>query len=155
MSRGLLTIMATITHLALVVLTIGLIFYVTDRDVIVEPDATPFLGPAMTLTSMAVVFFTLARTFGVAERDRATPRILGPAIAAALVSFVGMLLVGSGVYALIRDDGLSFVLFAAHYVASPFVDLASAWAGVVVAGAIVLARYESASRSRPGAHDEL
>jgi hypothetical protein len=155
MSRGLITIMATITHLGLIVLTIGLIFYVTDNDIIVERDATPFLGPAMTLASMACVFFALARSFGVAERDGETPRILVPALAAALVSYVGMLLVGSGVYALLRGDAVSFVLFAARYVASPFVDLSSAWAGVVVAVFLLLARFDSASGPRRGEHDEL
>ncbi|MCU1529777.1 MAG: hypothetical protein JWP75_3540 [Frondihabitans sp.] len=155
MSRGLITIMATITHLGLIVLTIGLIFYVTDHDVIVERDATPYLGPAMALASMACVFFALARSFGVAERDAVTPGILRPALASALVSYVGMLIVGSGVYALIRSDALSFVLFAARYVGSPFVDLSSAWAGIVVAAFLLLARFDNASEPRQGGHDEL
>lgn len=147
--------MATVTQLGVVVMTIGLIFYVTDRDVVVERDATPFLGPGMVLASMAVVFVALARSFGVEERDRVAPGILRPAIGAALASYIGMLLVGSGGYALIRDDAFSLVLFAARYAGSPFVWLSALSAGSVVAGALLLARYDGASAGSPPRHDQL
>lgn len=157
MSRGLLTVMATVTHLGLVVLTIGLLFYVTGREVVVERDAGTLLGPAMVLGSMASVFFVLARRFGVAERDgdgRVT-LILRPALAAAAASYVAMLVIGSLLYALQRDEAVWLILFAGRYAPSGFVIVSSIWAGIVVAGFLVLARYDSATGPRPGHHDEL
>lgn len=157
MSRGLLTIMATITHLGLVVLTIGLLFYVTDDEVIAEGDAGASLGPAMVLGSMAVVFFVLARVFGVAARDGEgrAPRILPASIVAAVLSYVAMLVIGSLLYALRRDEAVWLVLFAGRYAGSAFVVVSSVWAGVVVAGFLVLARFDSAQGPRPGSHDDL
>ncbi|GAA4674052.1 DUF6121 family protein [Frondihabitans cladoniiphilus] len=155
MSRGLYVIMATITHLGLVVLTAGLVFYITDHDVIVEPDAGTLLGPGMVLGSMAAVFFTLARAFGVAARDRRAPRIPGPAFAAAVFTYLAMLVIGSLGYALIRDEPVWLVLFAARYALSVFVVTTAVWAGVVVAAFLVLARVESARQHRPPRHDDL
>jgi hypothetical protein len=155
MSRGLLTIMATVTHLGLVVLTIGFVSFATNRDVIVEQDAGTLLGPAMVVASMAVVFLTLARSFGVAERDRVTPRILQPAVVAAVVAFVGMLVVGSGIYSLERREAVWLVLFAGRYASSAFVVVSAVWAAIVVAGALLVARHESASEHPTGRHDDL
>ncbi|BDZ49067.1 hypothetical protein GCM10025867_13080 [Frondihabitans sucicola] len=157
MSRGLLTFMATVTHLALVVLTIGLLFYVTDDDVIVERDAGTTLGPAMVFGSMAAVFFVLARSFGVAGRDGESraPAILRPSLLAAVGSYVVMLLIGSLLYALRRDEAVWLVLFAGRYAGSAFVIVSSVWAGVVVAGFLLLARFESARAVRDAHHDDL
>lgn len=146
MSRGLLTIMATVTHLGLIVSTIGLLFYVTDHDVIVEEDAGTLLGPAMVLASMACVFFGLARAFGVAERDRVTSRILGPSVVAAAASFVAMLVVGSVGYAFVRGEAVWLILFAGRYAGSAFVIASSAWAGLVVAGSLLVSRADTAPR---------
>jgi hypothetical protein len=155
MSRGLLTIMATVTHLGLVVLTVGFVSFAWNRDVIVEQDAGTLLGPAMVLAAMAVVFLTVARCFGVAERDGVTPRILQPAVVAAAVTFVAMLLVGGGIYALERREAVWLVLFAGRYADSAFVVVTAVWAAVVVAGALLLARHEAAADASSGAHDEL
>ncbi|ROQ37392.1 hypothetical protein EDF46_2848 [Frondihabitans sp. PhB188] len=142
MSHGLLTFMATVTHLALSVLTAGVLFYVTGSDPIGESDASFLLGPAMVLASMACVFFALARRFGVEARDGESPgrRNSPPALAAAVASYLAMLLVGGGLYALGRHDALWLVLFAGRYVASGFVLLTSLWAGAVVAATLLLAR---------------
>ncbi len=155
MSRGLLAIMATVTHLGLVVLTIGIVSYASNRDVIVEQDAGTLLGPAMVLAAMAVVFLTLARSFGVAERDGVTPRILPPAVVAAVVAFVAMLLVGSGIYALERGEAVWLVLFAGRYASSAFVVVSAVWAAAVVAGTLLVARHEAASDRPSGHHDDL
>jgi hypothetical protein len=157
MSRGLLTVMATVTHLGLVVLTIGLLFYVTDNDVIVESDAGTTLGPAMVLGSMATVFFVLARSFGVAERDHGgRPRVILPtALASVAISYVAMLVIGSLLYALRRDEVVWLVLFAGRYAGSPFVVGSSIWAGIVVAGSLVLARVEAARQVDRPRHDDV
>jgi hypothetical protein len=157
MSRGLLTFMATVTHLALVVLTIGLLFYVTDSDIIVERDAGTTLGPAMVLGSMATVFFVLARSFGVAERDHGgRPRVILPAaLIAVAVSYVAMLVIGSLLYALRRDEAIWLVLFAGRYAGSAFVIVSSLWAGVVVAAFLVMARFEATRALRDAHHDDL
>jgi hypothetical protein len=159
MSRGLLCFMAAVTQLGLVVLTTGLSFYVTGRAPIVEPDAGTLLGPAMVVVSMATVFFPLARRFGVDERDgRRHPsersRILPLAASAAVASYVAMLLVGGLVYAAVRGEIVWLVLFAGRYAAAPFVVGSSAWAGVVVAGFLILAHYDTASRSRSDPPDD-
>lgn len=156
MSRGLLTFMATVTHLAVVVLTLGIVFFVTDRDVIVEHDAGTLLGPAMVLGSMASVFFVLARSFGVAERDGVrTPSILRPSIVAAVASFLVMLVVGGLIYALERDEAVWFVLFVGRYAGSAFVIASSLWAGVVVAAYLIMARFEQAHAARGARHDDV
>lgn len=147
--------MATITHLGLVVLTVGAISFATDRDVIVEADAGTLLGPLMVVTSMAAVFFTLVRSFGVADRERATPRILVPALVAAAASYVGMLVVGGFLYALARGEMVWWVLFAGRYAGSSFVVVSSLWVAVAVGGGLLSARYDGASGARPGEHDEL
>ncbi|AMM19780.1 hypothetical protein AX769_05975 [Frondihabitans sp. PAMC 28766] len=164
MSRGLLVFMATVTHFALVVLTAGLIFYVTDDDVIVERDAGTLLGPAMVLGSMATVFFALARRFGVEDRDVREGsgadgvrhrRILPLALLTALASYVLMLVIGSLIYSFERNEAVWLVLFAGRYSHSPFVVVTSIWAGVVVTVFLVLARVETARQQRDGRHDDL
>ena len=82
-------------------------------------------------------------------------RILPLALFAALVSYVAMLAIGSLGYALVRNEAVWLVLFAGRYAASAFVVTTSAWAGVVVAAFLVLARLETASRERSGHHDDL
>lgn len=149
MSRGLLCFMATVTQLALVVLTSGLSFYVTGRAPIVEGDAGVLLGPAMVIVSMATVFFPLARHFGVEERDAREGRarrhrILPLAITSTVASYVAMLLAGGLIYAAVRGEAVWLVLFAGRYAATLFVVGSSIWAGVVVAGFAVLARYDTA-----------
>ncbi|RKR75520.1 DUF6121 family protein [Frondihabitans australicus] len=155
MSRGLIVVMATITHLSLVVLTTGIVVFVTHGDVIVERDAGTLLGPAMVLGSMACVFFPLARRFGVEGRDARESgdeaprgrRILPLALTAALSSYVVMLLIGATVYASERGQAAWLVLFAGRYAASLFVTVTSLEAGVVVAG-FALAAKADAARAR-------
>jgi hypothetical protein len=155
MSRGLLVVMATITYLSLVVLTMGVVVYVTHGDVIVESDAGTLLGPAMVVGSMATVFFPLARRFGVDDRDardagegEAKParRILPLALIAALSSYVAMLLIGGIGYASVRGEVAWVVLFAGRYAGSVFVVGSSAWAGIVVAAFQLLAKADDARR---------
>lgn len=155
MSRGLLVVMATVTHLGLVVLTAGLYFYLTDHDVIVERDAGTLLGPAMVLGSMAVVFFTLARVFGVAGRDRTAPRILTPTLVALVATYLGMLVIGGLGYALVRDQPLWLVLFPARYADSVFVLSTAVWSAVVVVAFVVMGRVAQAQEHRLPRHDDL
>jgi len=156
MSRGLLTIMATVTQLGLVVVTIGLLFYVSGDEVIVEQDAGTLLGPAMVLGSMATVFFVLARTFGVADlHGERRPGILRPALVASAGGYVAMLVIGSVIYALERREAIWVILFAARYAVSTFVIASSMWAGIVVAGFLVLARYDTAPTEDTPRHDDL
>lgn len=164
MSRGLLVIMATVTHLGVVVLTAGLIFFVTNREVIAESDAGTLLGPLMVLGSMAAVFFALARRFGIEDRDarelrpetQGRPRrILPLALVTVAASYVAMLVIGSLMYAIVRDEAVWLVLFAGRYAGSAFVVASSAEAGVVVASFLVLARLDSAQRQRDARHDDL
>ncbi|MBF4574918.1 DUF6121 family protein [Frondihabitans sp. VKM Ac-2883] len=144
MSRGLLAFLATVTHLALAVLTAGLLFYVTGRDLIVESDAGTTLGPTMVLASMATVFFVLARSFGVAEREpeRRQPRILASALITLATSYVAMLAVGAVLYSLRRSEAVWLVLFTGRYALSTFVIATTVWAAIVVAGTLLLDRAE-------------
>jgi hypothetical protein len=68
--------------------------------------------------------------------------LLPTAVATTVLVYLGMLLVGSVWYGLVRDELVSTALFAGRYALSPLVLGSALWAGLVVAGTIAVSRVE-------------
>lgn len=116
--------MATVLAFALIVGVDGVLSLLTDRDVIVEPDAGPLVPVAMTGMCCALVF-------ALAYRRRPRPPA-GRALAAALGSLVLAPLAGGLAFALARGELASALVFFAGHVLDRFVIAAAVIAGVVV-----------------------
>jgi hypothetical protein len=69
--------------------------------------------------------------------------LLPTAVATTVLVYLGMLLVGSVWYGLVRDELVSTALFAGRYALSPLVLGSALWAGLVVAGTIAVSRVEA------------
>ncbi|WP_165063413.1 DUF6121 family protein [Marisediminicola senii] len=133
--RGLLAIMATVLHFALVVFSFGMLSLVLDRDVIGEPDAGYFVGPAMVVTACAITFRFVFRGDG--------ERLAGPALSAGLAVLLGSPAVGAIVYAIVRERvGVIPVFFGTHLI-DPFVAASAIISAALVASVALL-------RRRPG-----
>lgn len=120
---ALLPVLATATYLAALIALWGFTSLILDRDVIVEPDAGPLLGPAMAVAACAVTWVAIVRQRGAA---------LGRALAAAASVYVVMLVVGAVGYMLTRGQLAWLVLFPGNHALSPFVIGAGLLSGVTV-----------------------
>ena len=117
-------VLATATYLAALIALWGFTSLLLDRDVIVQSDAGPLLGPAMALAACVATWLSLARSGRMALWVRA--------LASAVFAFSGMLLVGAVGYALSTGEPGWLLLFVAIYAASPFVIGAALLSGVTV-----------------------
>jgi len=78
MTRAVYALMASVLFGALLVATAGFESLLLDRDVIGEPDAGPFLGPAMGGAALLVVLLALMRSAALADaRDGGAPEVRG------------------------------------------------------------------------------
>jgi len=127
-------VLATITYLAALIALWGFTSLLLDRDVIVQSDAGPLLGPAMALAACVATWLSLARSGRMALWVRA--------LASAVFAFAGMLLVGAVGYALSTGEPGWLLLFVANYAASPFVIGAALLSGVTVLLAAAFTRQE-------------
>ena len=118
--------MATVLAFALIVAVDGLLSLVTDRDVIVEPDAGPLVAVAMVATVSALVFVLCFR--------RAPALVVWRVVVAALGTVILAPLAGALVYAVVRFELAATVVFFGRYVLDQFVI-----ATAIVAGSVVLA----------------
>jgi hypothetical protein len=141
MSRWLLATMTTVTFLALVVAVTGFESLITGLEVIRQPDATPYLGPAM-VVGVAIVVFS-ATASGARSGNPALAGLVGAA-----ASYLVMLGIGSIGYALVHGDAAELVVFPAGYALGPFVVGTVIIALVVVVAAVALARYQARSTAR-------
>ena len=106
MSRWLVATMTSVLFVALVVAVTGFEALLADVEPIRQPDATPYLGPAMVLGGAVVVFLatgTGART--------GNPGVSG--LVAAAATYLVMLGVGAVGYALVRSDATQLLVFPA------------------------------------------
>jgi hypothetical protein len=152
MNRAVYAVMGTVLFAALIITTAAFESVLLDRDVISEPDAGTLLGPAMFAAAVLIVLLSLLRSAAVADAvDGAAPTMRGAvhapllptAVATTVLVYLGMLLVGSVWYGLVRDELVSTALFAGRYALSPLVLGSALWAGLVVAGTIAVSRVEA------------
>ena len=122
-----MAIMAVVGNAALLVFAYGFISLIIDRDVIEEPDAGPLVGPAMVVTTCAVVLWFVLRR---------KPRGLGlRALAAALGTVIAGPAVGAVVYGIVRDEIGVLPVFFGRNILSPFVLCSGLIAALIVAAA--------------------
>lgn len=125
--------MATVLAFALIIAVDGVLSLVTDRDVIVEPDAGPLVAIAMAVTVCALVFGLCLRRVPTAIAWRVVVAALGAVVLAPLA--------GSVVYALVRSEPAAAIVFFGRYVLDQFVIVtALIAASVVLAHALVPVR---------------
>ncbi|WP_144711488.1 DUF6121 family protein [Curtobacterium pusillum] len=144
MSRWLIATMTSILFIALVIAVTGFEALLADVEVISQPDATPYLGPAMVLGGAVVVF--LATAVGAREGN---PGVTG--LVAAATAYLVMLGVGSVGYSLVRSDLTELVVFPAGYALGPFVVGSVVVALLCVVGGIAAARHQAKSPQVPSA----
>lgn len=136
MSRWLIATMTSVLFIALVIAVTGFEALLADVEVISQPDATPYLGPAMVVGGAVVVF--LATAAGV--RD-GSPGVT--ALVAAATVYLVMLGVGAVGYALVRSDATELLVFPAGYALGPFVVGSVVVALLSVLGGITMARHQA------------
>ncbi|PYY41536.1 MULTISPECIES: DUF6121 family protein [unclassified Curtobacterium] len=139
MSRWLVATMASVLFIALVIAVTGFEALLADVEAIRQPDATPYLGPAMVVGAGVAVF--LATAMGAREGN---PVVTG--LVAAATTYLVMLGVGAVGYALVRSDAAELLVFPAGYALSPFVVGGVVVALVTVVGGISAVRWQG---SRP------
>ncbi|MGN8049340.1 DUF6121 family protein [Curtobacterium sp. 22159] len=142
MSRWLIATMTSVLFIALVIAVTGFESLLADVEVISQPDATPYLGPAMVLAGATVVFLAT----GVGARE-GNPAVTG--LVAAATAYLVMLGVGAVGYALIRGDVTELLVFPAGYALGPFVVASVVVALLCVIGGIAVARHQSRSAELP------
>ncbi|WIB77309.1 DUF6121 family protein [Curtobacterium sp. MCPF17_002] len=136
MSRWLIATMTSVLFIALVIAVTGFEALLADVEVISQPDATPYLGPAMVIGGAAVVF--LATAVGAREGN---PGVTG--LVAAATAYLVMLGVGAVGYALVRSDLTELLVFPAGYALGPFVVGSVVVALLCVVGGITMARHQA------------
>ncbi|MBT2501971.1 DUF6121 family protein [Curtobacterium sp. ISL-83] len=143
MSRWLIATMTSVLFIALVVAVTGFEALLADVEPVSQPDATPYLGPAMVVAGAIVVF--LATAVGAREGN---PGVTG--LVAAAAAYLVMLGVGAVGYTLIRGDVTELLVFPAGYALGPFVVGAVVVALVSVIGGVVMARHQRGVERRQG-----
>jgi hypothetical protein len=128
--------MTSVLFIALVIAVAGFEALLADVEAIRQPDATPYLGPAMVVGAAIVVF--LATSMGAREGN---PGVTG--LVAAATTYLVMLGVGAVGYALVRSDAAELLVFPAGYSLSPFVVGAVVVALLTVVGGISAVRWQA------------
>ncbi|QZQ55290.1 DUF6121 family protein [Curtobacterium sp. TC1] len=141
MSRWLIATMTSVLFIALVVAVAGFEALLADVEAIAQPDATPYLGPAMVIGAAVVVF--LATAVGAREGN---PGVTG--LLAAATAYLVMLGVGAVGYAAIRRDLTELLVFPAGYALGPFVVGSVVVALLSVIGGISMARHQARTTAR-------
>lgn len=136
MSRWLIATMTSVLFIALVVAVAGFEALLADVEAIAQPDATPYLGPAMVIGAAVVVF--LATAVGAREGNLGVTGLV-----AAATAYLVMLGVGAVGYAAIRRDLTELLVFPAGYALGPFVVGSVVVALLSVIGGISMARHQA------------
>ncbi|MFJ4219858.1 DUF6121 family protein [Curtobacterium luteum] len=144
MSRWLVATMTSVLFIALVISVSGFEALLADVEPITQPDATPYLGPAMVVSAAIVVF--LATATGAREGN---PGVTG--LVAAATSYLVMLGVGAVGYALLRGDVTELLVFPAGSALGPFVVGTVVVALVCVVGGIAMIRHQARTTDPVGA----
>ncbi len=130
--RILSALMAAVAYIALVVMVWGIMSFTMSRDVIVDADAGPLLGPTIVLACAGLVLAICIRRRRLAPIGAGVTAILGSIMIAAFLAGV-VLVFGSGRL-------LAFPVYFGSYIINPFILVAGALAGGVSAGATALPR---------------
>jgi len=126
---------ATALYLALVVFAYGFVSLLTDAEVIANPDAGLFVGPAIVGASVVVLLLHLGRVL------RRPERVLAPTLLAALWTWLAAVAVAVVGYAIATGTVLASLLFGLGFGVGPFGLVIPAcaafvtWLGLLVAGA--------------------
>ncbi|MCC6270135.1 MAG: hypothetical protein IT190_02535 [Microbacteriaceae bacterium] len=122
----------------------GVISLLADRDVIVEADAGPLVGPIMAFSAVCVVFLSVLSGLRPVPGGVRFP--LGPALLTGLAVYLLSPSIGAIVYVFGQEQLLSGVHFFVRYLLSPFVLAAALLAVVTILllPAIALARSRAA-----------
>ncbi len=140
---ALLAALTTAAWVAVVIAAWGLLSLLLDADVIREPDAGPFLGPAMVGVAAIALLFLLLRVVRTGER---------PAVAffgSAAAVFLVLLFVGGMGYTLVRGELFWLLGFPLEYAPSPFIVAAALLAGAGSLIARAIGRAEKGGARRP------
>ena len=147
MSRWLLATMTSVLFIALVIAVTGFEALLADVEPVRQPDATPYLGPAMVIAAASVVF--LATAVGAREGN---PGVTG--LVAAAAAYLVMLGVGAVGYALIRGDVTELLVFPAGAALGPFVVGSVVVALLSVIGGIAVWRHGSRTSGATPVRDD-
>lgn len=143
-SRALLVaVMVAVLYGAILLATDGIISLISDRDVIVETDAGPLVGPIMAFSALCVVFFSVLG--GLRPAPGGIRISYARAITTGLFVYILGPAVGSIVYIFGQEQLLSGLHFFVRYLLSPFV-LASALLAILT---MLLLPVIGRARSRP------
>lgn len=134
--------MVVVLYGALLLAVDGVISLLADRDVIVEADAGPLVGPIMAFAALCVVFVSVLTGLRPAPGGAGAPLPLGRALVTGVVVYLLSPAVGGIVYVFGQEQILSAVHFFVKYLMSPFVVAAALLAivTILVLPAIALAR---------------
>lgn len=111
--------MVAVLYGAILLAVDGLVSLLAERDVILESDAGPLVGPIMAVTAVSVVFVSTLSGLRPTPDRRGVPLVR--AIATGGVVFLLGPLVGAIVYSMGQAQALSGPQFFVKYLSSPFV----------------------------------
>lgn len=140
---GLLSALTAVAWIAVVVAVWGILSLLLDRNVIVQADAGPYLGPIM--VGCAAVMLLLLALRIVRTGETAGITFFGTAAAVYLV----LLLVGGIGYTLVRAELLWLLVFPLDYATSPFTLAAALLAGIAALLARSIGQAEVRGARRP------
>lgn len=119
-SRALLVaVMVTVLYGALLLAIDGVISLIADRDVVVESDAGPLVGPIMAFAALCVVFVSVLSGLRPSPGRTRIPTVR--AVITGLIVYILSPAVGAIVYIFGQQQLLTGVGFFVEYLLSPFV----------------------------------
>nr|WP_276512164.1 DUF6121 family protein [Cryobacterium roopkundense] len=143
-----MAIFAAVLYLALVVAGLGVVSLVTNRDVIVDPDAGPLLGP--TMVAVSVVFVTGRMVWvGIRTRPEHQRVMLGYSLVTGVVAAAVFVAAGALVYLFGNGDLRATTSFALGIVLGPFTALTALFAFAVTLAYSWLLAAHVGSQGRP------
>ncbi|TFD15313.1 hypothetical protein E3T26_07385 [Cryobacterium sp. TMT1-21] len=134
-------VFAAVLYAALVVAAFGMISLLTNRDVIIDPNAGLLVGPSMTAAASLVVFL-LMLLLGLRSRPENQRIAVGYALGTGFAAFAAFVLVGTILFALNAGLPADSIAFAGSVLLGPF----AATAGII--GFIVTLVYSMVLASR-------
>lgn len=155
-----LAIFALGLYLALVVASFGMLSLFLDRDVVVQHDAGPLVGPVMVAASITVLLLALWAGVGRARGPMHTVPVSLVVLAAAL-SYLAYGFAGGLAYGLTSEvatgreaaetpsEPVSGLIFASQQLTSPFAVAVAGWAAVVALGYFMLLIWRTNGGQRP------
>ncbi|KFF59018.1 hypothetical protein JF66_14255 [Cryobacterium sp. MLB-32] len=135
-------------YVALIVAGLGIVSLVTDRDVIVDPQAGPLLGPMMVGVSAVYVTFRMVWS-GIRTRPEHQRVMLGYSLLTGIAAAVLFVAAGALIYLFGNGDLAAATSFALGLVLGPFTALTGVFAFAVTLMYSWLLAAHVGSRGRP------